>query len=72
MHPKNIPVMAGNHAGADLSEQTNRSFRAFRHTIGIEDDPTHPADRLNAVEQEVDQRAPLQTAGMTTRQPSKL
>ena len=65
--------MARNHAGADLSElEKNRSFRVFHHTIGIEDDPTHPADRLNAVEQEVDQRAPLQTAGMTTRQPSTL
>ena len=68
-----MPVMAGNHAGADLSElKKNRSFRVFHHTIGIEDDPTHPADRLNAVEQEVDQRAPLQTAGMITRQPSTL
>ena len=37
----------------------NRSFRAVRHTVRNEAAPTHPADRLNAVEQEMDQREPL-------------
>jgi hypothetical protein len=39
--------------------QKNRSFLAVRHTVRNEAAPTHPADRLNAVEQEMDQREPL-------------